>query len=320
LAEPVKPLKGLLVRPMSHEDIAACQEVGSLSWSDLASRELGRKVRYPVRPRRIIEAYRWKEPEGCLVAEHEGRVVGVAYSHVWGEVGWFGPFEVLPEMQDKGIGTALLVGCERFLERSGCKVLGLETMSNNPKNLHFYMRRGYRIVGSSLIMEKELRSGAETSGRVPSTKEDVIASVGEISALSRKGHPLLDYGRETEMAARCDLGAVLLARKGSKLRGVAVLHSYYTPNESDHASLRLMLVDPRAKDQEDCFKGLREGCESLSFERGRKRLFVRFPGENLELYRSFISSGYKLAAANLRLVRGAHFSERGRFHLAAWAG
>ncbi|MDD1746542.1 MAG: GNAT family N-acetyltransferase [Methanomassiliicoccales archaeon] len=320
MAEPAKPLKGLLVRPMSHEDIATCQEVGSQAWSDLASRELGRKVKYPVRPRRIIEAYLWKEPEGCLVAEHEGRVVGVAYSHVWGKVGWFGPFEVLPEMQDKGIGTALLVGCERFLERRGCKVLGLETMSNNPKNLHFYMRGGYRILGSSLIMEKELRSGAGASSCEPSNPEEVIASIGDISALSRKGHPLLDYSRETEMAARHDLGAVLLARKGSRLRGVAVVHSYYAPNESDHASLRLVLVDPRAKDQEDCFNGLRKGCESWSFGRGRKRLFVRFPGENLELYRSFLSSGYNLAAANLRLVRGIPFSERGRYHLAAWAG
>jgi GNAT superfamily N-acetyltransferase len=320
LAELMKPLEGLLVRPMSLEDVAACQEVGSQAWSELASRELGRKVKYPVRPRRIIEAYLWKEPEGCLVAEHGGKVVGVAYSHVWGEVGWFGPFEVLPEMQDKGIGTALLAGCERFLDRRGCKVQGLETMSNNVKNLHFYMRGGYRVIGSSLIMEKELRSSVETSGCEPSTMEDVLASVKDISALSRKGHPLLDYAREVEMAARYDLGAVLLARKGSRLRGMAVLHSYYTPNESDHASLRLMLIDPRAKDQEDRFNSLINSCESWAFGRGRRRLFVRLPAENLKIYSSFRSSGCKLAAANLRLVRGLPFSERGRNRLAAWAG
>src|SRR5512137_622507 len=118
------------------DDLAECQEVGKEAWSDLASRELGRKVKYPIRPRRIIEGYLWKEPNGCLVAEHEGRIVGVAYSHVWGQVGWLGPFEVLPEMQDKGVGSALLEGTERFLDQRGCQVRGVETMSNNVKNLH----------------------------------------------------------------------------------------------------------------------------------------------------------------------------------------
>jgi GNAT superfamily N-acetyltransferase len=320
VAELTRPLDGLLVRPMGLEDITACQEVGSQAWSDLASRELGRKVKYPTRPRRIIEAYLWKEPGGCLVAEHKGKVVGVAYSHIWGKVGWFGPFEVLPEMQDKGVGTALLAGCERFLEREGCHVQGLETMSDNAKNLHFYMRAGYRAIGSSLIMEKELRSTEDTSGCQPSSMEDVIASVAEVSALSRTGHPLVDYAKEVEMAARYDLGAVFLLRNGSRLRGMAVLHSYYTPKESDHASLRLLLIDPRAEAQEIAFDQLLSACELWAFRRGRKRLFVRFPAENLELYRSFISSGYKLAAANLRLARGPPFSEQGRYHLASWAG
>jgi len=318
--ELVNPLEGLLVRPMTLEDIPACQEVGSLAWSDLASKELGRKVKYPVRPRRIIEGYLWKEPEGCLVAECSGRVIGVAYSHVWGRVGWFGPFEVLPEMQDKGVGTALLAGCESFLCRKGCEVQGLETMSNNAKNLHFYMRRGYRAIGSSLIMERELRLGTELSIPGPSSMDEVEAALGGISTISRKGHPLLDYTKEVEMAARYGLGAVFLMHKGARLKGMAVMHSYYPPEESDHASLRLMLIDPKAKDQVEIFKELISGCESWAFGRGRKRLFVRFPAENLELYRSFVSNDYKLAAANLRLVRGPSFSERGKYHLAAWAG
>ncbi len=321
MAAQPESLDGLVIRAMTVEDMAAVQEVGVAAWSDIASRDLGRKVKYPARPRKIVEAYLWKEPEGCLVAERKGRIIGAAYTHVWGEVGWFGPFEVLPEMQDKGVGTALLRECERFLERRGCQVKGLETMSNHAKNIHFYMREGYRTIGSSLIMEKELRSEVEkVLGPGPSTCEEVVSSLGQISVLSRKGHPLVDYAREVEMAARHDLGAVLLLRGRSSLTGMAVLHSYFPPDVSDHASLRLMLVDPRAKGQEGAFTRLLAGCESWAFQHDRRRVFVRFPAESPVLYDAFLSSGYRLATANMRLARGPSFSERGKYHLAAWAG
>jgi hypothetical protein len=53
---------------MTSADVDEARTVGQITWSDLASRDLGKKVRYPVRPRQIIEAYMWREPGGCLVA------------------------------------------------------------------------------------------------------------------------------------------------------------------------------------------------------------------------------------------------------------
>jgi len=101
---------------------------------------------------------------------------------------------------------------------------------------------------------------------------------------------------------------------------VAVLHCFYPPEEADHASLRLLLADPRSKDQENAFDLLLASCEAWAFQHGRRRLFVRFPADNSRLYDDFLRHGYKLDAANLRLARGNRFSERGRYHLAAWAG
>lgn len=316
-----RPLEDLIVRPMVLDDIAEAQKVGVETWSDLASRELGYKVKYPTRPRRIIEAYLWKEPDGCLVAEHRGKIIGTSYSHVWGEVGWLGPFEVLPEMQDRGVGTALLAGCEAFLDRRGCRVQGLETMSNNPKNIHFYMRGGYRATGTSLIMEKGLTSEVEEAPRLePSPSHEVMSCLDGISRLSRRGHPLLDYSKEVEMASKHGLGPCFLSKGGPRLTGIAVLHSFYPPEEADHGSIRLLLVDPSSKDQQKTFALLLASCEAWAFQHGKKRLFVRFPADNSALYQDFLRNGYKLDAANLRLARGDRFTERGRYHLAAWAG
>jgi GNAT superfamily N-acetyltransferase len=315
-----KPLSDILVRPMAREDVVKVQEVGAAAWSDLATKELGRKVSYPVRPRRIIEAYMWKEPEGCLVAENGGEIVGVAYAHVWGEVGWLGPFEVLPDFQNRGVGSALLTKCDNFLEKRGCEVLGLETMSNNAKNIHFYMRAGYRVVGSSLIMERGLTSEVEKPPRQePSSANEVMSALGDISDLSRKGHPMVDYAREVEMAVRHELGSVYMWRERTKLNGMAVAHSYFPPAVSDHVSLRLLLIDPKSKGKK-AFSHLLAGCEAWAFEHGRRRVFIRFPADNIGLYNELLASGYKLAAANLRLARGTAYKERGRYHLASWAG
>lgn len=313
-------LEEVVIRPMREEDIPRVQEVGQSAWSDIASRELGRKVKYPVRPRRIIEAYMWKEPSGCLVAEHQGTVIGSAYAHVWGKVGWFGPFEVLPDRQNVGVGKALLHGCERFLEESGCDEMGLETMCTVGKNIHFYMRAGYAVFGASMILEKALRSPSAEERLSPATLEEVVRASPELRSLSVRGSPLLDYTREIEMASRHDLGPVFLWRRRGRVRGAAVLHSFFPPEESDHASLRLLIVDPLIKTQEEGFQALMTACEGWAFEHGRKRMFVRFPAENALLYQDLASMGYSIGGANLRMCLRATRPQRGKYHFAAWAG
>lgn len=315
-----RPLS-LKVRPMTLDDVPRVQEVGQEAWSDIASRDLGRKVKYPIRPRNIIEAYLWKEPRGCLVVEHEGAVVGAAYCHVWGKMGWFGPFEVLPEMQGKGVGRRLLGDCERFLAGEGCTLLGLETMSHIVRNVHFYLRAGYRPSGNSLIMERMMSATVEEgTGMEPVSLEDVQRALPEIRRLSARANPLADHSKEALMAAARSIGPVFVSERKGKIRGLAILHSYYPPADADHAAMRLLLVDPGVKDQDGVFDQLMRACEAWAFAKGRKRTFVRFSGDHMGMYQELISRGYKLDAANLRMSRGERFIERGSYHMAAWAG
>ena len=95
------------IRPMRPEDMEEVREVGQIAWSDMVMHDIGRKFRYPKRSPKIIEAYLAMEPEGCLVAEQGGKIIGSAFCHVWGKVGWIGPLEVLPDHQGSGVGKAL---------------------------------------------------------------------------------------------------------------------------------------------------------------------------------------------------------------------
>ena len=305
---------------MRSEDLEQVRNVGQKAWSDVASTELGRKVKYPFRPRKIIKGYLWKEPKGCLVVEDAGEVIASAHCHVWGKVGWFGPFEVLPEMQDKGVGKALLGGCEDYLVRSGCVHFGLETMPYMVKNVHFYLRAGYRPQEFTCIMKKDLVRVQEPTMGVERIEEAKLADIlPEIGALSRSYNSHLDLSREVEMAVREDLGALFVSRSDQKLAGFAVLHAFHPIEESDHSAVRLLLVDPDLADPSDHFDRLIRSVENHSYRLGRRRIFARFV-VSPRLYEDMLKRQYVLEGSNMRMIKGPGYCEREGYIMAAWAG
>ncbi len=309
----------LSVRPMRPDDIESVRKVGQKAWSDVAAKDTGHKVRYPLRPSQIIEAYMWREPGGCLVAEDGREVVGSAFCHVWGKMGWLGPFEVLPEMQNLGVGTRLMLECERYLLSRGCSALGLETMPYFVKNLHFYLRLGYSPAETTFIMEKARPETRPASNVTILEEDDLEHAIPQIASLSSRLGKGLDYSGEVEMAVRRDLGRCLVLTRGRALSAFAVVHTFYPPDEMDHATLRLLAVDPRIKDGETVFREVLGAAEDACAKEGRSRLFTRFSSGHKSLYPLLISSGYRLEGANLRLVKG-EWKERGAYHIAAWAG
>ncbi|MGD0057459.1 MAG: GNAT family N-acetyltransferase [Methanomassiliicoccales archaeon] len=332
-ADAVSPLhllrrKELIVRPMLPEDIEDLRFVGQEAWSDLASRDIGRKVKYPMRPRQVIEGYMQKEPMGCLVAEKEGKIIGAAYSHVWGTVGWVGPFEVLPEHQNVGVGSSLLEECERFLSRRGAKLIGLETMSHIPKNLHFYLSHGYAPTALTIITDKVLdaqdacmpTNQIETGG----VREVGVGDREEVSrALKRIGdsiHPGLDCSSEFDILVEKGLGVVFVWEDKGRLDGVALLHTYQKSDDASYSSIRLLVVDPRSERASSGFLALLRSCEDRSYSVGKRRMYARFPVNCGDLYSTMMRRSYLIKGANIRFVKGSEYIEKGVYNLTSWAG
>jgi GNAT superfamily N-acetyltransferase len=308
-----------VIRPMRQADIDVVRQVGQRTWADVASKDVGHKVRYPMRPRKVVEAYMWKEPEGCLVAEDRGDVIASAFCHVWGRVGWVGPFEVLPERQNMGVGTKLMLRCEDYLRSRGCTVLGLETMPYFVRNLHFYLRLGYMPSEMTFVVEKSGMEKAGGSRAEELEKGSLGPLLPSIRSLSSRLCEGLDYSGEFEMTVERGLGTCLVLREGRSLSAGAIVHTYYPPDETDHVTLRLLVVNPDTPDQEGVFSEMLEAVEGVCARSGRKRLFARFSSKHSSLYPLFLSSGYKLDAANFRLVKG-RCDERPGYHVSAWAG
>jgi GNAT superfamily N-acetyltransferase len=317
----VRKGRDVVIRRMMAEDVEDVREVGQLAWSDLAMHDVGRRFKYPKRSEKIIAAYLWKDPLGCIVAEEKGKIIGSAVCHVCGKVGWTGPLEVLPSYQDHGIGRRLLNACEARMIERGCAVIGLETLSHLPKNMHFYLSSGYRPDKTVLIMEKVLGHEDESVEHVHElTMASLDLGLKKISQLSQLVHPHLDHSLDAEAILRKELGHVYLLEDGDRTLGCALLHTYQRGEESAYSSVKAVLIDPAAPDPSTVLNHLLARCEMGSLEEGKEKTITRFAVGDPQLYQCLLSRTYLLKGVNLRLIKKGDYNERGKWSITSWAG
>lgn len=82
------------------------------------------------------------DPEGCWVAEQDGRIVALALSLVREDVWGLSLFAVMPGLQGQGIGRATLEPALAYAEgRRGAIILS----SSDPRAMRRYFRAGFRL-------------------------------------------------------------------------------------------------------------------------------------------------------------------------------
>jgi GNAT superfamily N-acetyltransferase len=141
---------GLVVRPAREADLPALAGLTGLAYTEVDRRTSQRdwpepQPRTPERDaaweRRTAHALR-TDPEGCWVAELDGRVVGCAISRVR-ELMWIlSSFAVAPDVQARGVGTQLLAAA--LHHGRGC-LRGMFAASADPAAV-----RRYRLAGFTL--------------------------------------------------------------------------------------------------------------------------------------------------------------------------
>ncbi len=317
----------LLVRRMDAGDIEEVREIGRKAWSDLYSREFQQTLEVPRRTRQNIAFYMDKEPDGCLVAESNGRVVGDVFCHIWGKVGWFGPVEVLPTHQNSGIGKRLIGSAMEFMERRGCSVIGLETMPETVKNVSLYAGLGCVPDRMTYLLEKGL---ADRWHARPPDPDDMALSryrevdeadaLAAVSRLSSSVMPGLDYSAEVMYSMKHGTGDVLFLRKSEEIVGFSLVYTYNTSEGSGNSSIRLMVIDPAHSGHREMDYLVRLS-EETAMEAGRSRMHVRFYTGNYRAFSALSARGYTIKGTNVRMLyRGKIPENEAVCHLTSWAG
>ena len=195
---------GLLVRPARVADLRAMAELTGRAYTEVDRRTFQRDwpdppPRTPKRDgawvRRTAHALR-TDPEGCWVAELDGRVVGCVLSRVR-ELMWIlSSFAVAPEVQGRGVGTQLLAAS--LHHGRGC-LRGMFSASADPAAV-----RRYRLAGFDLHPQMFV-TGTVDRDALPLVDRVREGSAGDIDLMN-------SIDRQTRGAAHLSDHEALLAQ------------------------------------------------------------------------------------------------------------
>jgi ribosomal protein S18 acetylase RimI-like enzyme len=97
-----------------------------------------------------------RDPDLFLVAEEDGRVVGVIIGAWDGRRGWLHHLAVHPAYRRQGIATQLVHEVEQRLKAKGCLKVNLLLFRDNEAARLLYERLGYTVMSPLVAMGKEL--------------------------------------------------------------------------------------------------------------------------------------------------------------------
>jgi len=124
-------------------------------------------------------------PEGCFVADLDGRPVGTAATCVLGSVGWIAMVLVDASVRHRGIGTRLVEHALDSLNRQGVRTVRLDA---TPLGRPIYQRLGFLPDYELVRWEGSAPERLPPAGVRPATPEQldaVIALDGQITATDR---------------------------------------------------------------------------------------------------------------------------------------
>lgn len=318
----------VLIRPMTADDVDAVREVEAIAFRPGWERQHGPSSPRPQRTRLNVLARLEKDPEGCFVADTGGRTVGYIFSRTWGGVGWFGSFGVLPELQGKGIGKALLLPSLDYLRRDPHQIVGLETGLESPYNLGLYLRQGFEARLPALGMRialglepREMQGVARISGADAETRrrwaDELAEATGEIL-------PGLNYYKEIESTARNALGETFVFRSQGRGVGLSVVHlaSPYEGWGEDRAIVVALALHPGATD-ETTFRVLIS--ESMAFARASGKAWLTLTASTAHAWAVdlLLAWGFEIERAGVMMALKGQEAGSGvdrKVDLSRWAG
>ena len=95
-----------------------------------------------------------------LVALDQEIVAGTVMAGYDGHRGWIYSMAVLPDYQQKGIGSALLAHAEKKLSGLGCMKINLQIFEDNEEVQRFYQANGY-LTEKRISMGKLMKENIE---------------------------------------------------------------------------------------------------------------------------------------------------------------
>lgn len=311
----------LTVRPLTAADIPVALDILNRAFHEENLLLTGRG-RMPFFGARLLEQRRAADPAGTLLAERDGRPVGVIGGAHWGSLAWFGPVGVDPAQQRGGVGRALVAAWTDIQQARGARLLGLETYAQSGGHLRLYTGLGFRPLWLSAALSRQVTDGAAMPGgvyRLSALPEpERHRGLAALRELAHDVFPGLDWSTEVTGTLTAAAGDALLLAPGDRVLGGAVCQAdTLSPGPTLFISVAAVRPSP---DAHAAFLRLLAGVEVLARELGRSRVVARVCTRYEAAYAALRAAGFRDEGAMLRLKRGdgADYERPDVFLLDSW--
>ena len=298
------------IRRMIAADHAAAKDVLDRAFNEESIALTGRG-RLPFFGDALLPQRAAADPDGALVAEEDGRIIGALGSSAWGALAWFGPVAVEPGRQGQGAGRSL-IGTWTDLQRArGAELLGLETWAQSGGHLRLYSSLGFQPLWLSAALSRVLPPGPATFPPGVSrfsllSQRERAPVLDELSALAARLYAGLDWRGEVLSVEAAGAGETLLLEDTGGIAGLAVCQTGTLTPHTDHLIISVLAVDPRPSRAvaEQGFLRLLDGVEALARTSGRTRVLARVCTRYTAAYSALQGRGFRDGGAMARLKQG----------------
>ena len=250
---------------------------------------------------------RWRAPHvAALGATLDGRLVGSNFATRWGSVGFFGPITVRADLQEHGIGKALLAATMDQFDAWGTRHAGLFTFAHSAKHVALYQKFGFYARFLTAIMSAPARrrqpmAGWSRYGALSDAEQD--AALRASRQVTDTLYPGLDLSEEIRAVQAQGLGDTVLVEGGDGLAAFAVCH--YGPRSEAGAGtcfIKFGAVRDTPSAEQDYLR-LLDACEALAVAVGMPNLLA---GANLarhEAYQHLVARGFRTVIQGVAMHR-----------------
>ncbi|HVA15295.1 MAG TPA: GNAT family N-acetyltransferase [Stellaceae bacterium] len=254
---------------------------------------------------RTIELRRRAWPDGALVAENDGAIVGVAISSRWGSLGVFGPLAVHPQYWRSGVARRLLDATMPIYDRWQCRAAALFTFPSSTAHVGLYQSSGFWARGLTAIMSRAVTepSPVPQAQSLKALGAERAGALAHCTALTDTLFPGLDLGDElATVAAHPTADAIILA-EGSQIAGFAICHvGARSEADTGVACVKFAAVRPGASAARD-FRRILDAANDFAHRHGATRLNAGVNMGCMEAYRLMIAAGFRTVMQGVAMHR-----------------
>jgi GNAT superfamily N-acetyltransferase len=213
---------GITLRVAKPEDAALCGQICYEAFSTLNEKH-GFPGDFPAPEAAIgVLTFMFSAPGVyCVVAEHDGSIVGSNCLDERGIIKGVGPITVAPGDQNSGVGRALMRDViERASEINAAGVRLVQAAFHN-RSMSLYTSLGFDVREPLSCMQGRTAQRAVPGCTVrPATTDDLHGC----SALSRRVH---GFSRSEDLAQSIESGTAILVERGGRITGYATMLAFF---------------------------------------------------------------------------------------------